>query len=186
MRHATILAAALALGGCASDAIRPTAVETMRLSQDLKTELTAFAARQNVEMQARREQIAALEENTSLSAFSAQKHLIDWRAADNQAALRAFEQATSLPTGTQLAGKATSELFAPAAPDRRVPFDAKAYDALLNALKALSNRRGAEEEARFLLQYGQTIVDRMKADVASAAAEDQGAHEPAQAETGNE
>jgi hypothetical protein len=158
----------------------------MRLSQDLKTELTAFAARQNAEMQARREQIAALEENSALSAFGAQKHLVDWRSADNEAALRAFEQASSLPTGTQLAGKATSELFAPAAPDRRVPFDAKAYDDLLKALKPLSNKRGAADDARFLLQYGQTVVDRMKADVAAAAAEDQGAHKPAQAETGNE
>ena len=169
MKALAILAGALTLGGCASDAIRPTASVTMRLSQDLKTELTAFAARQNVEIQARRKAITVLDENTAMSAFMAHKQVLDWRSADNKAALGAYEQAISLPIGTQLAGRTTSGLFAPETPERRVAFDPQTYDALIKTLKPLAEKRSAIEDAKILLQYGQTVVDGMAKDLAEAA-----------------
>lgn len=169
MKALATFAAALALGGCASNAIRPTASATMRLSQDLKTELTAFAARQNAEMQARRKAITVLDESTAVSAFMAHKQVLDWRSAENEAALRAYEQATSFPIGTQLAGRTTSSLFAPETPEQRVAFDPQTYDALIKTLKPLAEKRSALEDAKFLFQYGQTVVDGMAKDVAEAA-----------------
>lgn len=182
MRAPAFLIAGFALAGCAGDAIRPAATAAMRLSQDLKSELAAFAARQNAEMQARRDAIAVLDENSAVSAFVANKQVLDWHSAKNEAALRTYEQATSLPIGTQLAGQATSKLFVPPKLAQRVAFDAKGYDALIKTLKPLTEKRSAIDDAKFLLQYGQSVTDAMEEDVAKATEDEQ----LTQVETGHE
>lgn len=172
------------LAGCAADAIRPTAAGTASLTQNLKTELTSFAARQNAEMEARRASVAILDENSSLSAFEARKHLMDWRASDNKAALRIYEQATSthpptLPAGALIASPLTVQSTA-----RGVQPDVKDYDAVLTALKPLAGRRSAADQVGFVLSYGRALTERMRENVAKAAEADGSADRPNSVETG--
>ena len=186
MKRASIYALTLVLGGCASDAVRPVAIGTMRLSQGLQSEMTAFAARQNAEIAARRAEIAALDEHTKVSAFVANQHVMDWRSAGNDSAIKMFEQASSLPIGTQLAGKTTAALLTPAVEESTVSLDAKHYDALVKTLKPLADKRSPYKDVRFLIAYGQTVINTMKGDVANAADAGTGAEAPPKTETGRE
>jgi hypothetical protein len=186
MKREIICIAALALGSCASDAVRPVASGTMKLSQGLQAELTAFGGRQNEEMEARRSAIKALNENTNASTFIATEQVMDWRASDNETALRLYEQASTLPIGTQLAGQTTSALLAPAEPSNSVNFDPKNYDALVKTLKPLADKRSTFKDVSFLFSYGQAIVDAMKDDVAQTEQPDTGADKPGKVESGNE
>lgn len=182
MKGAILAVAVLALGGCASDAIRPVARGTMGLSQGLETELMEFADRQNAEIQARRSNIAGLDENTSASALIAQEQVMDWRSAGNETALRIYEQASGLEVGTQLAGRETLALLAPEPQDQSVNLDPKNYDALVKALKPLADKRSAFKDVGFLFSYGQSVVDAMNANVAKTKAADGKPDQPAEVE----
>jgi hypothetical protein len=165
-----ILPVLMLLPGCASNAIRPTAVATLSVTQNFKAELTAFASRQNAEMASRRLSIATLDENSSLSEFQVRKHVMDWKATSREASLRVFEQAaTDGPTSLPASG-AVSGLLAPT-PAGGVKLDAKAYDELITALKPLADKRSGAEDVEFILGFGSAVVEQMRKNVADAATE---------------
>jgi hypothetical protein len=158
----------------------------MKLSQGLQTELTQFAARQNAELQGRRQDIAVLDENTAVSAFVGQKQVMDWHSAGDDSAVRLYDEATSVPIGTQLAGTTTAQLLAPVSPPPSASFDPKAYDALVAALKPLADKRSFIENAQFLFSYGQAIADGMTNDVKTKGTPQTSADKMPKPETGNE
>ncbi|MES3153931.1 hypothetical protein [Sphingomonas faeni] len=170
------------LSGCAADAVRPTATRTLLLTQDLKTELSAFAARQNVELESRRLSIATLDENSSLSEYRARRHVMDWKSSGDVAALRLFEQASSNAVGTLPASVSTGVLLAPS-PASGVTLDAKTYDDLITALKPLAAKRSGTDQVEFILSYGRAVSEQMRKNVAEAAKTETGTAKPAPVET---
>jgi len=170
------------LSACAADAIRPTATRALSLTQDLKTELSAFAARQNVELESRRLGIARLDENSSLSEYRARRHVMDWKSSGDVAALRLFEQASSNTVGTLPASISTGVLLAPS-PASGVKLDAKRYDDLITALKPLAAKRSGTDQVNFLLNYGRAVSEQMRKNVAEAAKTETGAAKPVPIET---
>lgn len=182
MKILPIVLPVMLLAGCAADAIRPTATRTLSLTQDLKTELSAFAGRQNVELESRRLAIATLDENSSLSEYRARRHVMDWKSSGDVAALRIFEQASSNAVGTLPASVSTGALLA-SSPASGVKLDSKTYDDLITALKPLAAKRSGADQVDFLLSYGRAVSEQMRKNVAEAAKTETGTAKPMPIET---
>lgn len=164
-----VLPLCLSLTACATDAVRPTAVATMRLTQDLKKEMASFADRQNREINARHRAIAVLRTEQQLTVVRAANQRRDWRSVKDEAAIRLFEEATAPSAVPGLAtrlGQKPEEAF----PVSAVNIDGRQYDAMLKALKPLARNSSPLTDVKFLLAFGQSVVDQMKKDVETAAA----------------
>lgn len=184
MRHIGLLLCC-SLAACATDAVRPTASATMRMTQGLKAEMAAFAERQNEEIDARHRAIAILRQNSQISSSMAARQRMDWRSTKKEAALRLFDEATKESNNLGLAGLLGQDP-AKASPASAVAFDSKQYDALLKALKPLGRKRSPLRDAKFLLTFGQSVVETMEADLEAAAGKDEeaGALAPAELDSG--
>ncbi|HEU0135201.1 MAG TPA: hypothetical protein VFR28_10285, partial [Allosphingosinicella sp.] len=123
------------------------------------------------EIDARRRAIERLQQNTQIAAFRAAKQQMDWRSGKDEEALRLYEEAIRTGVGPGLAsilGQAPGSTFAASA----VAVDSKQYDALLKALKPLTRKGSTLDEAKFLVGFGQAVVDQMKEDLKAAAKEE--------------
>jgi len=157
----------LSLPACASDAVRPTAAATMNMTQGLRTEMLAFAARQNREIDEGHRNMALERQEAQVSAFRGAKQRMDWRSAKSEEALRLFDEATKPGSGPGLAGLISVPPGNSAA--SAVKPDAKQYDALLKALKPLASKGSVLNDAKFLIGLTQQVVDQMNNDVKAAA-----------------
>lgn len=161
------------LAACANSAVRPAALATMKLTQDFKTELTTFDARQSAELSARRRSIGELGEVTSISAAETEKQRLDWRAAGDKDAVALFEELSRPRTSANTAALDGLALLTPPEPasaPASIAYDASRHDALLKALKPLTEKSRLGD-ARFLLGYGRAVADQMKKDLEEAAEE---------------
>jgi hypothetical protein len=160
----------LGLAACATDAVRPTASATMRITQSFKTEMASFADRQNAEIDARHRAIAVLQQNTRLSSFRGAKQRMDWRAMKDEAAIRIFEEATS-PENAPSLSRVLLQDPASAFPASTVSVDRKQYDALMKALEPLASKSSPKRDLIFLIGVGQTVAG-MNKDIEKASKTD--------------
>ncbi|HEY5723446.1 MAG TPA: hypothetical protein VIT45_14110 [Allosphingosinicella sp.] len=166
------IALGISLSACATDAVRPTASATMRLTQGMKAEMSAFAERQNAEIDGRHQAIAILRQNAQLSAARGAKQRMDWRSSDQEDAIRLFAEATN-PANSPGMVAILSQDPATAFPASAVALDRKQYDALLKALKPLGAKGSPLRDTKFLIAFGQSVVAAMEKDVDEAAAADE-------------